>query len=136
MQSSHSPIIQFPFSIKSLIKTSTQRVGSWCCKGREDVQMLRYCIWRGGAPNPQPKDTQMYSYLSLRSNCTVNETHLNTTVCSIWSRSQDAKYSLCTCLLTKYILDCSKGPGSFNRPEAGGRGIPIPEFLPSSKQFS
>lgn len=123
MQSSHSPIILFPFSIKSLIKTSTQRVGSWCCKGREDVQMLRYCIWRGGAPNPQPKDTNVQPHFTQKQlHSEWNSSEHN---CVLYMVKKPRCQIFCVYLLTDkiHLLDCSKGPGSFNRLEAGGRGI-------------
>lgn len=54
IQPRQSPIILFPFSSRSLIKTTVclERKGWGCSKVKQDMQVISLCIWSTQAPIP------------------------------------------------------------------------------------
>lgn len=94
IQPKHSPIILFPFSSKSLIKTTVclERRDRGCSKVKQDMQVVSLCFWRlWEAPAGSKPMYSLKSYMWPKS-------HL-----SLWGNL------LLKCCWTQLCLLCSRG---------------------------
>lgn len=128
IQPRQSPIILFPFSSRSLIKTTVclERKGWGCSKVKQDVQVISLCIWSTQAPIPCTiLDHTVTNKPPLLLRQFAVEMQLDTAVCPMLSWYLAATSIGCILAPGTDVPNCSKGPNLLAGPKQKRQAMPL-----------